>query len=78
MINKLKLLASVLGFVMLCSSSTVRTSADITTVYICTGKYATKYHFSAKCRGLNNCKGDIKRISLSDARTMKRTKCGWE
>jgi hypothetical protein len=28
-------------------------------VYVCGGKYATKFHSSTKCRGLNNCKSDI-------------------
>ena len=28
-------------------------------VYVCGGKYATKFHSHAKCRGLNNCKGGI-------------------
>lgn len=28
-------------------------------VYICGGKYATKFHSHSKCRGLNNCKGGI-------------------
>jgi len=28
-------------------------------VYICGGKYATKYHSHSSCRGLNNCKAEI-------------------
>lgn len=38
-----------------------------TYVYVCTGSYARVYHSSQSCRGLNNCKGDIIKVSLSDA-----------
>ena len=37
------------------------------TVLICTGKYAKRYHNSF-CRGMNACKGEQKKISLSDAK----------
>ncbi len=47
-------------------------------VYICTGAYSTKYHFTRKCRGLSNCKGKIQSIELSKAKALKRTLCGWE
>ena len=50
--------------------------AKETTVLICTGKYATKYH-SHKCKGLSNCKGTIKKITLSDAIDKKFTPCGY-
>ena len=36
-------------------------------VYICTGKYSHSYHRSKTCNGLNNCSGEIKKISLEDA-----------
>ena len=36
------------------------------TVYICTGAYATKYHRSSYCSGLNNCKGDVVAISINE------------
>jgi len=38
-----------------------------TYVYVCTGPYGRVYHSSQSCRGLNNCKGDIVKVSLSDA-----------
>ena len=38
-----------------------------TKVYICTGKYSHSYHRSKTCNGLNNCSGEIKKISLEDA-----------
>lgn len=33
-------------------------------VYICTGRYAKKYHSRPNCRGLNNCRGGIKKVEL--------------
>ena len=47
-------------------------------VYICTGKYSKRYHLVKKCRGLSNCKGSIKNVSLAEAKTIGRTLCGWE
>lgn len=44
-------------------------------VYICTGNHAKRYHSSASCSGLGNCKGEIEEMSLSDAEDMGRTKC---
>lgn len=32
-------------------------------VYVCGGKYATKFHSYSKCRGLNNCKGGVYTVS---------------
>jgi len=46
-----------------------------TTVYICTGKSATKYHARKNCRGLNNCSGEIKAVSREQAIKMNRTAC---
>lgn len=44
-------------------------------VYICTGPKATVYHASKECRGLNRCSGEVKEISLADAKEMKRRAC---
>jgi hypothetical protein len=40
-------------------------------VYICTGRYAKKYHRRPNCRGLNNCRGGIIKIELEKAREYK-------
>lgn len=46
------------------------------TVYVCGGKYATKYHSRSNCSGLNNCKGGIyKYDSQSDAQSSGYTAC---
>ena len=45
-------------------------------VYICTGQYAKAYHRNKNCSGLGNCKGEIKQVSLEDAKRKGRTPCG--
>jgi len=51
---------------------------SVTDVYICTGKYSKKYHYSKNCRGLSNCKSEIKKVYLNEAKHKGRTLCGWE
>ena len=70
-----------LTLALLCSfastSATTETAASETTyVYICTGSSSTKYHKTSSCRGLNNCQGDIVKITKSDAENKyHRTAC---
>lgn len=71
--TKLKVLAMAIGVVAILSC----TLSNSSTVYICTGKYATKYHYKQNCRGLSNCKGTIKAVGLNEAQKY-RTLCGWE
>jgi hypothetical protein len=47
-----------------------------TTVIICTGKYSKRYH-NKICKGLKNCKGDTKKIYLSEAKKRGLTACGY-
>ncbi|MAN27919.1 MAG: hypothetical protein CMH15_08625 [Mesonia sp.] len=47
-------------------------------VFICDSQTAKKYHYTNDCRGLNACKACIKKISLEDAKKLKRSLCGWE
>ena len=47
-------------------------------VYICGAKGAKRYHFSKSCRGLNNCKHEIKKVTLKEAKNFGLTLCGWE
>lgn len=50
-----------------------------TYVYLCNSTSAKKYHYVKSCRGLNACKHEIRKVSLSDAKYVyKRTLCGWE
>lgn len=47
-------------------------------VFICDSKGGKKYHFSKTCRGLSACKSAIKSLSVSDAKRIGKTLCGWE
>ncbi|WP_424989312.1 hypothetical protein [Flagellimonas sp.] len=49
-----------------------------TSVYLCMGKGSKKYHYRKDCRGLSNCSTKIHEVTLSKAREMGRTLCGWE
>lgn len=49
-----------------------------TNVFICKGPYSKKYHYKKDCRGLSNCSTDIYTVSISDAKNIGRTLCGWE
>jgi hypothetical protein len=63
-------------FLLLLSSLTsVNTDAD---VYICKGKSAKRYHFTKECRGLTNCKAEIKKVTIEEAKKDGRTICGYE
>lgn len=44
-------------------------------VYVCTGPTAYAYHKTKACRGLRRCTGEIKKISLEQAKKEKRKAC---
>ena len=52
-------------------------SASGPMVYICTGPKSECYHKTSTCRGLKKCSGDIKKISLDEAKEMRRRPCGY-
>lgn len=47
-------------------------------VYICDSKGAKRYHLDKDCRGLSNCKAEIKKVTLNDAKDSGKTLCGYE
>lgn len=47
-------------------------------VYYCDSKGGKKYHYTKTCKGLSNCKHTIKETTVSQAKTMGLTLCGWE
>lgn len=49
-----------------------------TEVYICKGKGSKRYHYKKSCRGLSNCSTKVYEVSLSTAKEIGRTLCGWE
>ena len=44
-------------------------------VYICTGSSSKRYHSRKDCRGLSNCGGTIKEITMEQAEKQGRTPC---
>lgn len=53
-------------------------SGPETKVYICKGKSSKRYHYDKYCRGLSNCSTKTYEVSLSEAKELGRTLCGWE
>jgi 5-bromo-4-chloroindolyl phosphate hydrolysis protein len=51
---------------------------DVTTVYVCDSKSATRYHYKSNCRGLRSCSYRIVKIRLEEAKKQGKTLCGWE
>ena len=50
-----------------------------TTVYICVSKSSKAYHLDKDCFALNNCKHEIRAVSLYDAQnSYERRLCGHE
>lgn len=47
-------------------------------VYICLSAGSYAYHFTMDCRGIKQCKHDIKAVTLSEAISLGRKPCGWE
>lgn len=45
------------------------------TVYVCTVTYAKSYHAKKNCRGLGNCKGEIKSVTKEKAEEDGRKPC---
>jgi hypothetical protein len=62
-------------FLLIPNLGTLESSSADNIVYICTGSSSKRYHKTDDCRGLNNCKGTIVKISQQKAREMGRTAC---
>lgn len=60
------------AFVML---SSFYTESD---VYLCNTKGGKKYHFSKSCKGLSSCKGEIIKVTITEAKEKGKTICGFE
>lgn len=73
---KLILSWSILFIFPLTTDSEAQNNTSEQTVIICTGKYSKRYHNSI-CRGMKACKGERQTVSLSDAKKMGLTKCGY-
>lgn len=54
------------------ASTSVSAAKAAKTVYVCTGPYAKRYHYSKDCSGLGRCSCEIKKMSKAQA-----IKNGW-
>lgn len=46
-------------------------------IYVCTGKYAKRFHCDEDCKGLQSCRGDIVVMSIEEAEDYGLTPCGY-
>ena len=46
-------------------------------VYVCTGKYAKRFHCDEDCKGLQSCRGGIVVMSIEEAEDYGLTPCGY-
>lgn len=47
-------------------------------VYICDSPGAKKYHLRENCKGLQNCRHKVIKVTLALAKRKGRTLCGYE
>ncbi|MFT5821249.1 MAG: hypothetical protein ACI8ZM_002501 [Crocinitomix sp.] len=65
------------GFVY--HDSPVPAKSNTTYVYICVTKNSYAYHYDYYCRGLKQCKGEKRKVTLDEAKgKYERKLCGWE
>jgi hypothetical protein len=57
------------------SVSGVAVTQQETKVIICTGEYSKVYHKTGRCKGLKNCKAEIKTVTLEQAQKLNRRPC---
>lgn len=60
-------------FLLLCSFSGVESN-----VFICDSPNSIAYHYKRDCRGLNNCKHEVKKTTVAEAEKIGLKLCGWE
>ena len=46
-------------------------------IYVCTGKYAKRFHCDEDCKGLQSCRGGIVVMSIEEAEDYGLTPCGY-
>lgn len=70
------ILLSSLPFLIGCSDGRAETrNTTGKTVYVCSGKYAKRYHYSKSCKGLLKCSGRIITTTTADAIESGKTAC---
>lgn len=46
-------------------------------VFVCTGKYAKRFHCDEDCKGLQSCRREIVVMSIEEAEDLGLTPCGY-
>lgn len=46
-------------------------------VFVCTGKYAKRFHCDEDCKGLQSCRSEIVVMSIEEAEDLGLTPCGY-
>ena len=46
-------------------------------VYVCTGRYAKRFHCDEDCKGLRSCRSEIVLMSVKEAEDCGLTPCGY-
>ena len=46
-------------------------------VYVCTGRYAKRFHNDEECKGLQSCRSEIVTMSIEEAENLGLTPCGY-
>ena len=46
-------------------------------VYVCTGRYAKRFHCDEDCKGLQSCRSEIVVMSIEEAEDYGLTPCGY-
>lgn len=74
------LATSLLAIGVGCTSKANKTRAlasvdTVEYVYICTGPYASTYHYCDDCKGLNSCKAKVEKVTLEKAKKIGRRPC---
>lgn len=65
-----------LATVLILFFSSVTSSCQANTVLLCKGTSSYAYH-DHHCEGLNRCRAKIETVTLSKAKSMGRTPCGY-
>jgi hypothetical protein len=77
----MKKVLAILPFLILASCDRATTSVhgimgqSEETVYVCTGPSSRCYHSKRRCKGLENCSGTIRAVSIDEAIKWGRRPC---
>lgn len=74
-LDDMKYLLSIIMLLAVSASVNRAEEPQNTDVFICTDATAKSYHRTDKCRALEQCSLEVKKIKLSEAETLGKRKC---